>query len=85
MARVMITLPDELLEQVDQTARAEQRNRSEFVQEAVQYYLKSRLPHQPVSTLGAVGVIERLRTQALEHAAHARDSTEIVRSFRETG
>lgn len=43
--RIMITLPDSLLQEVDGIARQEKRNRSEFIREAMRRYIqeKSRL------------------------------------------
>ena len=42
VAKIMISLPPGLLEEVDQAAKAEQRSRSEFVREALRMYLLSR-------------------------------------------
>ncbi|MGI6492260.1 MAG: CopG family ribbon-helix-helix protein [Pelotomaculum sp.] len=40
--RVMISLPDALLEEVDGIAAAEQLNRSEFIREAMKLYIAER-------------------------------------------
>jgi CopG family transcriptional regulator/antitoxin EndoAI len=40
--RVMISLPDTLLEEVDGIAAAEQLNRSEFIREAMKLYISER-------------------------------------------
>lgn len=40
--RVMISLPDSLLEEVDGIAAAEQLNRSEFIREAMKLYISER-------------------------------------------
>ena len=40
MAKVMISLPDALLRQVDQVAKAEHRKRSEFFKELAMSYLR---------------------------------------------
>lgn len=82
----MITVPDELLHEIDQVAQTEHRSRSEFMREAVRHYLKQNGRQTKLSpTLArveAVGIIERLRTQAEQRARKAKDTTEIIRSFR---
>jgi Arc/MetJ-type ribon-helix-helix transcriptional regulator len=41
MARFVVTIPDEFLEEVDARAEAEHRSRSELVREALRSYLRS--------------------------------------------
>jgi Arc/MetJ-type ribon-helix-helix transcriptional regulator len=41
MARFVVTIPDEFLEEVDARAEAEHRSRSELVREALRAYLRS--------------------------------------------
>lgn len=41
MARFVVTIPDEFLEEVDARAKAEHRSRSELVREALRSYLRS--------------------------------------------
>ncbi|MFN8486393.1 MAG: ribbon-helix-helix domain-containing protein [Caldilineaceae bacterium] len=40
MSRVMITVPNELLSEIDQVAQIEHRSRSELIREAMRQYLK---------------------------------------------
>lgn len=40
--RIMITLPDSLLQEVDGIARQENRNRSEFIREAMRRYIEEK-------------------------------------------
>lgn len=40
--RIMITLPNSLLEEVDGMVRSERRNRSEFIREAMRLYINER-------------------------------------------
>lgn len=42
LKKVLITVPDTLLEQVDLIAGKEQRNRSEFVREAMRRYIEEK-------------------------------------------
>ncbi len=44
--RIMITLPDSLLREVDGIARDEKRNRSEFIREAMRRYIEERRRHE---------------------------------------
>lgn len=41
MARFVVTIPDEFLEEVDARAKAEHRSRSDLVREALRSYLRS--------------------------------------------
>jgi Arc/MetJ-type ribon-helix-helix transcriptional regulator len=41
MARFVVTIPDDFLEEVDARAKAEHRSRSELVREALRSYLRS--------------------------------------------
>ncbi len=40
MARVLVSLSPEFLEEIDSLADAEQRSRSEFIREALRHYLR---------------------------------------------
>ncbi len=40
-SRVLISLPDKFLKEVDGLADEEQRSRSELIREALRYYIKS--------------------------------------------
>ncbi len=42
MARVLISMKDEFLEQVDKVAESEQRTRSELIREALRIYIRRR-------------------------------------------
>ena len=43
MSKVMISLPDDFLDDVDALAKTEHRSRSEFVREALRAYVVTRL------------------------------------------
>ena len=45
LKKVLITVPDSLLEAVDSAAKVENINRSEFVREAMKMYLSERRKH----------------------------------------
>ncbi len=40
--KVMVSFPDEFLAEVDRIAQEEHRSRSEFVREAIRYYIEMR-------------------------------------------
>ena len=82
MSRVMLTIPDEFLTEIDHVAAAEHRNRSELFREAMRQYIKGNRPLSTPSVQEATGVIERLRTQAAMRANMAKDSTELLRAIR---
>lgn len=42
LKKVLITVPENLLKQVDNIARSEKSNRSEFVREAMKLYIKEK-------------------------------------------
>lgn len=42
MPKIMISIPEEFLQMIDQAAKAEHRNRSEFFREAAREYLRAR-------------------------------------------
>jgi len=82
MSRVMITVPDEFLAEIDSAATAQHRSRSDLFREAMRQYLKNT-PRQSISSAQeAAGIIEKLRRKAELRAEAAQDSTEIIRAFR---
>jgi CopG family transcriptional regulator/antitoxin EndoAI len=44
-AKIMISIPDEMLSELDQTAKEDHRSRSEFIREAVRLFLHVRKSH----------------------------------------
>ena len=46
VAKIMISLPPSLLEEIDRVAKAEQRTRSELLRDAVRLYLEARQARQ---------------------------------------
>lgn len=87
MARVIVTVPDDFLAQVDQIAEDEHRSRSELIREALRQYVAPRqnAPKEQQSATAiqeAVGIIEHLRTQAAARARQSTDSVEVIRAFR---
>jgi Arc/MetJ-type ribon-helix-helix transcriptional regulator len=52
MARFIVSMPDEMLKQLDAAARREQRNRSELLREAVRRHLSSALIGEATAPYG---------------------------------
>lgn len=84
MARISLTLPDELLAAVDEAARREYRSRSQLLHEAVRHYLRITLwtDFSDNTSTKAVGIIEQLRVQALVRGQTADNAVDLIRSFR---
>lgn len=43
MAKVLLSLPDKFLDQIDEIANQEQRSRSELIREALRNYMKKNI------------------------------------------
>ena len=60
MARVLISLPEEFLDKIDQVAEGENRTRSELIREALRSYMyKSRVKSSSIATKNAA-ILEAL-------------------------
>ena len=83
-ARVTISLPDDLLAQLDQIASSESLTRSDVVREAAGHYLASRTSGaEDLRRRAAVeDGIEWLRQVATLPALDSRPSLEILREIR---
>ena len=86
MARVLLSLPDDFLAEVDELAAREKRSRSELVREALRRYLHQA--DEPVRTergdsdaLGALESIQRMRMNV--QAGEGPSSEEWIRNRRE--
>ena len=83
-AKVMISLPKPFLEEIDRRAKAEHRSRSEFLREAVRFYLRAQEGRLPPGQLPevqrAVAMQDRL-SQVMKHSDV--DSVEALRHWRE--
>lgn len=72
--KVMVSLPEELLAEVDRVAKEEDRNRSELLREAVRLYLEVRKVRKAAAVQDAL---------ALQDTVENWDSTAEVRRWRE--
>jgi metal-responsive CopG/Arc/MetJ family transcriptional regulator len=82
--KVMVSFPDEFLDQVDRVAQEEHRSRSELVREALRFYIglrqEQRLPGADLFVRQAVMVQDRLSHTA---PGSGEDSTADIRRWRE--
>ena len=84
MAKIMISLPDEFLKIIDQAAKREHRRRSEFLREAVRFFL-SQKELSEVNLREDPEVRQALRVQDESRRRFRNlkvDSTEVIRRFR---
>jgi CopG family transcriptional regulator/antitoxin EndoAI len=74
--RVMITMPNSLLEEVDGLARQENRNRSEFIREVVRCYIdeKRRMDLRERLRKGYLNMSQVNRELAEEGASAAEEA-----------
>lgn len=83
MRKVMITLPEEFLDEMDRTAQCEHRNRSELIREAVRQYMaraKESTENRREDIRQALRVQEEARRKTRNVAF---DSTTFIREWRE--
>lgn len=60
MARVLISMPEDFLDKIDQVAEGENRSRSELIREALRSYMyKSRIKTNTIATKNAA-ILEAL-------------------------
>ncbi len=82
--KVMISFPDEFLQQVDALAKAEQRTRSELVREALRQYIDARKnAMQPGDRPRVREAVDALAMIAQASPGTGEDSTEDVRYLRD--
>ncbi len=79
MAKVMVSLPDDFLKQVDRAARAQNRSRSELIREALRAFTHSGRP-RPSRWKEALAPLRDLEEQWVGEW----ESTDIIRYYRET-
>jgi CopG family transcriptional regulator/antitoxin EndoAI len=83
-AKIMVSIPDEMLSELDQTAKADHRSRSEFIREAVRLFLEIRksrsTPNQDLRVRKAIAVQDAL---AARDTAKGWDGTYEIRKWRD--
>ncbi|MGQ9615498.1 MAG: ribbon-helix-helix domain-containing protein [Spirochaetota bacterium] len=80
--KVMISLPDQFLSEIDDAAKSEHRTRSDFIREALREYLnKIKEYKRPIDNPRVRKAYEGLRSIRWKEKF---DSTEIIREMRES-
>ncbi len=78
--RIMITIPDTLLEEVDGIAAADHLNRSEFIREAMKLYIaerKRRILREQMKK----GYLEMAKINLALAIEHYRLETEVLHTY----
>jgi Arc/MetJ-type ribon-helix-helix transcriptional regulator len=82
MAKVMISLPERFLSEVDKAAQVEHRTRSDLIREALREYLRvGKLSKKPIENPRVKEAFETLRSLTWKGKF---DSTEIIRKLRDS-
>ncbi len=82
--KVMVSLPETFLEEIDRRAKVEQRSRSGFFREAVRFYLRAQqgtlAPGELPEVQQAVSIQDQLAAATTDTVT---DSTEVLRRWRD--
>jgi CopG family transcriptional regulator/antitoxin EndoAI len=82
-AKIMVSIPEEMLSELDQTAKEDHRSRSEFIREAVRLFLQVRksrsVPNQNSRIRKAIAVQDNL---AASDIAKEWNGTYEIRKWR---
>lgn len=82
--KVMISLPEPFLEEIDRRAKVEHRSRSEFLREAVRFYLRAQEGRLPPGQLPEVQRAVSIQNRLAETMVNPEvDSVETLRYWRE--
>ncbi len=82
MAKVTISLPEDVLSELDRVAQSEHRTRSYLVREALREYLRpEKRSKRPIDDPRVRDAFETLRSLSWEGKF---DSTEIIRKMRDS-
>jgi CopG family transcriptional regulator/antitoxin EndoAI len=82
-AKVMISLPEDFLAEVDRVARAENRSRSELVREAIRIYMEMRGRRRPADDPRVQRAVAAQDAIGKSARGQGEDSTEDIRRWRE--
>ncbi|HEY7316787.1 MAG TPA: ribbon-helix-helix protein, CopG family [Candidatus Binatia bacterium] len=83
MARVNVFLNDELLDEINREAEAEETNRSAFIQTALEEYLRAKKRQREEEEKCRKMQQASLKLDALAKKLGAWDAQAIIRSFRD--
>ncbi len=81
MAKVMISLPEQFLSEVDKAAQAEHRTRSDLIREALREYFRGPKRSKPIESPRVREAFQTLRSLTWKEKF---DSTKIIRKMRDS-
>ena len=82
MAKVMISLPERFLSEVDKAAQAEHRTRSDFIRETLREYFRgAKRSKKPIESPRVREAFETLRSLTWKEKF---DSTKVIRRMRDS-
>lgn len=81
--KIMISLPEELLKDIDEAAAAEHRSRSGLVREATREYVARRRKKRPIDDPKVREAI-RVMDEIAERYTVPFDSTKVIREMRDS-
>ena len=82
MAKVMISLPERFLSEVDKAAQAEHRTRSDLIREALREYLRTeKFSKKPIENPRVKEAFETLRSLTWKEKF---DSAKVIRGMRDS-
>jgi metal-responsive CopG/Arc/MetJ family transcriptional regulator len=84
MARINVFLRDELLDEINREAKAEETNRSSFIQTALEEYLRAKKRQRQEEEKRRKMQQASLKMDALAKKLGAWDAQAIIRSFRDS-
>ncbi len=84
MSKIMISLPEEILKEINIAAQAEHRTRSEFIREAVRAYLQKGAGYpRPIDNPEIRKAYDAIINNPMRWPGKL-DSTQVIRKMRET-
>ncbi|OGX12422.1 MAG: hypothetical protein A3I71_02185 [Omnitrophica WOR_2 bacterium RIFCSPLOWO2_02_FULL_63_16] len=83
MSKVMISLPDAFLSDVDALAKAERRSRSELVREAIRTYMTTTVIHRTTSDRKAMQQAAKRILSTRLRLPKGETVTSLIRRMRE--
>lgn len=81
--KILFSLPEELLKEIDGVAAAEHRSRSELIREATREYIAGRGRRRPIDDPKVREAI-RVMDEIAERWTEPFDSTELIRKMRDS-
>jgi len=84
-SKIMISVPEEMLSEMDREARDDHRSRSEFIREAVRHFLEFKRSHNIPGNISQIQAAVEVQ-EALAEGDTIEDwnGTDVIRRWRES-